>query len=57
MTTQFLLPFHHVVLLLGAEAGRYGRGTVFRFGLALTLVSAAAAAFLYPAWWGLRGLP
>jgi len=57
VTTQFLLPFHHVVLLLGAEAGRYGRGTVFRFGLALTLVSAAAAAFLYPAWWGLRGLP
>lgn len=51
VTTQFLLPFHHVVLLLGAEAGRYGRGTVFRFGLALTLVSAAAAAFLYPAWW------
>ncbi len=57
VTTQFLLPFHHVVLLLGAEAGRYGRGTVFRFGLALTLVSAAAAAFLYPAWWALRGLP
>ncbi len=57
VTTQFLLPFHHVVLLLGAEAGRYGRGTVFRFGLALTLVSAAAAAILYPAWWGLGGLP
>ncbi len=57
VTTQFLLPFHHVVILLGAEAGRYGRGTVFRFGLALTLISAAAAAFLYPAWWGIRGLP
>lgn len=57
VTTQFLLPFHHVILLLGAESGRYGRGTVFRFGVVLTFLSAAAAAFLYPAWWGWRGLP
>lgn len=57
VTTQFLLPFHHVILLLGAESGRYGRGTVFRFGLALTLISSAAAVLLYPAWWSLRSLP
>ncbi len=57
VTTQFLLPFHHVILLLGAEAGRYDRKTVVRFGLILTGVSAAAAVFLYPAWWTLRGLP
>ncbi|NCB63494.1 MAG: hypothetical protein EOM52_07745 [Clostridia bacterium] len=53
---QFLLPFHHVILLLGEGKGCYSVKELLRMGLPHTVLTAFCALFLYLPWWRLLGL-
>lgn len=57
VASHWLLPFHHMNLLVGVgeEGGGYGNAETFRFGLAQTLVVVIVVVFaIY--WWQLVGL-
>lgn len=53
---HFVLPFHHVLLLLGEGDGCYSSRQMIRFGLPLTLVTLFCGLFIYIGWWQLMGL-
>ncbi len=53
---HFVLPFHHVLLLLGEGDGCYTSRHMIRFGLPLTLVTLLCGLFLYLGWWRVSGL-
>ena len=53
---QFLLPFHHVILLLGEGKGCYSVKELLRVGIPNTLLTILCALFLYLPWWNLLGL-
>ena len=53
---HFLLPFHHVVILLGEGKGYYGTKHLVRFGVPLTVLMFLSAIVLYLGWWRLLGL-
>ncbi len=52
---HFLLPFHHVILLLGEGSGYYTTKMLVRFGGALTVLLFVAVLCLYLPWWALIG--
>ena len=52
---HFLLPFHHVILLLGEGSGHYNTKLLMRFGILLTLLLFVAMFVLYLPWWSLIG--
>ncbi len=45
--SQFLLPFHHVILLLGEGKGYYSAKELLRLGIGHTFLMVAAALLLY----------
>ena len=53
---HFLLPFHHVTLLLGEGKGYYSTGHLIRYGVPLTALVAFSALVLYMGWWNLLGM-
>ncbi|MGI6720119.1 MAG: SLC13 family permease [Anaerovoracaceae bacterium] len=53
---HFLLPFHHVTLVIGFGSGFYENRHVLRFGAVLTLLVFASVFLLYIPWWKLTGL-
>ena len=53
---HFLLPFHHVVLLLGEGKGYYGSKHLARFGIPLTALMFLSALLLYMGWWSALSL-
>lgn len=53
---HFLLPFHHVTLVIGFGSGFYDNRHVLRFGAALTIFVFASVFLLYIPWWKLTGL-
>ncbi|MDL2294511.1 anion permease [Ruminococcaceae bacterium OttesenSCG-928-D13] len=53
---HFLLPFHHVILLLGEGNGYYSTKQLVRFGLPLTVLVLACVFLLYMPWWNLMGI-
>lgn len=53
---HFVLPFHHVLLLLGEGDGCYTSRHMIRFGLPLTLVTLFYGLFVYMSWWRILGL-
>lgn len=54
--SQFLLPFHHVILLLGEGKGYYSIKEMLRLGIAHTALMVGAALLLYLPWWRAAGL-
>lgn len=54
--SHFLLPIHNVLLLLGSEGRHFTQGTVFRFGLIMTVLLAAVIPGFYLPWWRMLGL-
>lgn len=48
---HFILPFHHVILLLGEGSGYYTTKMLIRFGLALTVLIFICLVVLYLPWW------
>jgi di/tricarboxylate transporter len=53
---HYLLPFHHVTILLGAgQAGRYGSRETLKYGLPLTALTVLIM-LLEVAWWQVAGL-
>lgn len=54
--SQFLLPFHHVILLLGEGKGYYSAKELLRLGIGHTFLMVAAALLLYLPWWSVLGL-
>lgn len=53
---HFLLPFHHVVLLLGEGKGYYSVKHLSRFGIPLTILMTVLATVVYMGWWSLLHL-
>ena len=53
---HFLLPFHHVLLLLGEGDGCYTSRHMTRFGVPLTALTLLCSLVLYLGWWKLAGL-
>lgn len=53
---HFVLPFHHVLLLLGEGDGCYTSRHMARFGLPLTALTLLGGLTLYLGWWRLAGL-
>lgn len=53
---HFVLPYHHVTVMIGFGSGYYDTRHVVRFGLPLTFVVLASVFFLYLPWWRLTGL-
>ena len=53
---QFILPFHHVVLLLGEGNGYYSLKDLSRLGIPHTVLTIAAIVLVYLPWWGILGL-
>ena len=52
---QFLLPFHHVILLLGEGNRYYSSRELLRVGLPNTVLMFAAVYLFYLPWWRLIG--
>ncbi|SMC45736.1 SLC13 family permease [Papillibacter cinnamivorans] len=56
VVSHFLLPFHHVVILLGDGKGYYNVKTISKYGLLITPVVIFSALFIYMNWWRFTGL-
>lgn len=57
VSIHYLLPFHNVVLLIGAgETGGYGPRETLRFGLPMTLLTWVIVLGVEVPWWMLLGL-
>jgi len=52
---HFLLPFHHVILLLGEGVGHFSTKRLVRFGVLLTILLFVSVFCLYLPWWSLLG--
>ena len=52
---HFILPFHHVMLLLGEGKGYYGTSHMVRLGIPLTVLILLCAILVYMGWWQLLG--
>lgn len=52
---HFVLPFHHVILLLGEGSGCYSSKLLFRFGMVLTVITIASLFVIFLPWWSFRG--
>jgi len=53
---HFLLPFHHVTVMIGFGSGYYENRHVLRFGTVISVVVFASLFLLYIPWWKLTGL-
>lgn len=53
---HFILPFHHVVLLLGEGNHYYNTKQIIRFGLTLTILVLVCVFAVYLPWWSLLGI-
>jgi len=53
--SQFLLPFHHVILLLGEGDRCYSTHELLRVGIPHTALMLFAVFLLYLPWWRLLG--
>lgn len=53
---HFILPFHHVTLLVGEGEGWFTARQVVRFGLPLTVLTLFTGLVLYLGWWRLLGI-
>ncbi len=53
---HYLLPFHHVILLLGEGNAYYSSKHLMRFGAVMTGVVMVCILILYITWWRLLGL-
>ncbi len=53
---HFVLPFHHVVILLGEGKGYYSTKELLRFGLPHTILTVATVLVVYLTWWRVMGL-
>ncbi len=53
---HFILPFHHVSIMIGYGSGFYNNKQVIRIGLALTVITIFSVIFIYIPWWNLLGL-
>jgi di/tricarboxylate transporter len=54
--SHFLLPYHHVIILLGEGKHYYPLKNLIRFGLPHTVLTVISALLLYLPWWRLLGL-
>ncbi|MPM63906.1 hypothetical protein SDC9_110790 [bioreactor metagenome] len=53
---HYLLPFHHVVMLLGEGKAYYSGSHMMRFGAVMTVVLFGTVLLVYLSWWKLLGL-
>ncbi len=53
---HYLLPFHHVTIMLGAGENHFQTDYVIRYGIGLTLLTFFAVLFIELPWWRLVGL-
>ena len=53
---HFLLPFHHVTLLLGEGGGYYENRHLFRVGLPMTILIPLYILTVCMGWWRFTGL-
>lgn len=53
---QYILPFHHLNIMIGYGSGYYENKHTIKMGIALTLIVIGALFILYIPWWKLVGL-
>src|SRR6056297_349749 len=53
---HFILPFHHVSIMIGFGSGFYNNKQVIKIGLALTIVTFFSVILIYVPWWNFLGL-
>lgn len=53
---HFILPFHHVSILIGYGNGYYDNKHTIKMGLALSIITVVAVMFIYLPWWKLLNL-
>lgn len=56
VSIHYLLPFHHVTILIGAGENHYSNSHVIRYGAVLTILVFLAVLFIEIPWWRLMGL-
>ncbi|MBN2874642.1 MAG: SLC13 family permease [Spirochaetales bacterium] len=55
ITMQYVLPVHHVTIMMGAGKGYYGQRDTVAFGLVMALVMPLYVTFILVPWWRLVG--
>ncbi|MET3558848.1 di/tricarboxylate transporter [Streptococcus rupicaprae] len=55
VNSHFLLPFHHATMMIGIGKSYYSERTLFRFGLAMTVLTPILVLVVYFGWWRLLG--
>lgn len=53
---HYILPFHHVSIMIGYGNGYYENKHIIRMGLVLTIITILAVLLIYMPWWKLVGL-
>ncbi len=53
---HYLLPFHHVTVMIGFGNGYYGNRHTLKLGLGLTILTFAVALLIFIPWWRVIGL-
>lgn len=53
---HYMLPFHHVTIIIGYGSGYYENRHVMKFGLVLTIITFVSVFLLYIPWWKITGL-
>lgn len=53
---HFILPFHHVSIMIGYGNGYYENRHTIKMGMALSLITVIAVLFIYIPWWKMFGI-
>lgn len=53
---HYILPFHHVSIMIGSANGYYNNKHVIKMGILLTIITILAVLFIYIPWWKMVGL-
>lgn len=53
---HFILPFHHVSIMIGYGNGYYENRHTIKMGMALTAITVFAVLFIYVPWWRMFGI-
>lgn len=53
---HFILPFHHVSIMIGYGNGYYENRHTIKMGMALTVITVLAVLFIYIPWWRMFGI-
>jgi solute carrier family 13 (sodium-dependent dicarboxylate transporter), member 2/3/5 len=54
---HYVMPFHHVAIMIGYGNGYYQNRHTLKMGIALTIITVILVLFVYLPWWRMIGIP